>query len=195
VSGRPELPPPDESNRRLLDHVHPADWSNPEPRGRYELVVIGAGTAGLITAAVAAGLGARVALVERHLMGGDCLNVGCVPSKALIRSSRLVAEARRAAALGLPEVDDAAIDFGAAMERLRRVRARISAADAAARYRDELGVDVFLGEARFAGPDAVEVDGRRLHFKKAVIATGARAGAPPIDGLEEAGYLTNETLF
>jgi pyruvate/2-oxoglutarate dehydrogenase complex dihydrolipoamide dehydrogenase (E3) component len=195
VSGRPELPPPDESNRRLLDHVHPAGWSNPEPRGRYELVVIGAGTAGLITAAVAAGLGARVALVERHLMGGDCLNVGCVPSKALIRSSRLVAEARRAAALGLPEVDDAAIDFGAAMERLRRVRARISAADAAARYRDELGVDVFLGEARFAGPDAVEVDGRRLHFKKAVIATGARAGAPPIDGLEEAGYLTNETLF
>ncbi len=192
----PRILPPDEYNQTLLANVHPPDWKNPEPAGRYNLVVIGAGSAGLITSAVAAGIGARVALVERHLLGGDCLNVGCVPSKGLIRASRMVAESRRAAAeLGLPEPGDAAVDFGAAMRRMRRIRATISHEDAARRYRDELGVDVFLGEARFAGGDRVEVDGTPLRFKKAVIATGARPAAPPIPGLAEAGYRTNETLF
>src|SRR5215471_12087678 len=85
----PELFPPDAHNRELLSQGHPPDWVNPEPASRYNLVVIGGGTAGLVTAAGAAGLGAKVALVERHLLGGDCLNVGCVPSKALLRSSRI----------------------------------------------------------------------------------------------------------
>jgi pyruvate/2-oxoglutarate dehydrogenase complex dihydrolipoamide dehydrogenase (E3) component len=185
----------DEHDRSLLANVRPPDWRNPEPDGRYNLIVIGAGTAGLITAALAAALGARVALVERHLLGGDCLNVGCVPSKGVIRASRMLAEARRAAELGLPVPRDGNIDFGAAMTRMRRIRARISAEDAAARYRDELGVDVFLGEARFLGGDAIGVDEQTLRFAKAVIATGARPGAPPLPGLQEAGYLTNETLF
>ena len=185
----------DEHNRRLVSNVHPDDWRNPEPDGRYNLVVIGAGTAGLITAAVAAGLGARVALVERHLMGGDCLNVGCVPSKALIRASRVAAEARRSGDYGVKLTGTVEPDFAAVMERLRRTRAAISDDDSAERYTRELGVDVFLGEAKFTGGDAVEVGGTRLRFKKAVIATGARAVAPPIEGLEEAGYLTNETVF
>jgi pyruvate/2-oxoglutarate dehydrogenase complex dihydrolipoamide dehydrogenase (E3) component len=190
----PRIHPRDEYNETLLANVHPPDWKNPEPTGRYNLVVIGAGSAGLITAAVAAGLGARVALVERHLLGGDCLNVGCVPSKGLIRASRMVAESRRAAAeIGLPE--PVGIDFGAAMRRVRRVRATISLEDSARRYRDELGVEVFLGDARFSGGDAVEVDGKTLRFKKAVIATGARPVAPPLPGLADAGFLTNETLF
>jgi len=192
----PEIQPLDEWNRQLLANVRPPDWKNPEPSGRYNLVVVGAGSAGLITAAVAAGLGARVALVERNLLGGDCLNVGCVPSKGLIRASRMLAETRRAAAeLGLPAPADTAADFGAAMQRVRRVRATISHEDAARRYRDELGVEVFLGEARFTAGDTVEVDGTPLRFKKAVIATGGRPLAPPIPGLEEAGYLTNESLF
>jgi len=192
----PEAQPADAHDQELIDNVQPADWKNPEPAGRYNLVVIGAGSAGLITSAIAAGLGARVALVERHRMGGDCLNTGCVPSKSVIRASRMVAEARRASAeLGLDLPAGAEIDFGAAMERMRRIRARISAEDAAARYRDELGVDVFLGDARFAGRDAVRVDDARLHFKKAVIAAGARAAAPPVAGLAEAGYRTNETVF
>ena len=93
----PELRLDSASDRTLLETLRPADWTNPEPDGRYNLVVVGAGSAGLITAAVAAGLGARVALVERHLLGGDCLNVGCVPSKGVIRASRMVAEARKAA--------------------------------------------------------------------------------------------------
>ena len=186
--------PPDEFNRELVANVHPAGWVNPEPRGRYNLVVLGAGTAGLVTAAGAAGLGAKVALVERHLMGGDCLNVGCVPSKALIRASRAVADVREAGAFGVRVPAGVTADFPAAMKRMRRLRAGISPHDSASRFRD-LGVDVYFGTGQFTGPDALEVDGRSLRFKKAVIATGARASAPTIPGLAEAGYLTNETVF
>jgi pyruvate/2-oxoglutarate dehydrogenase complex dihydrolipoamide dehydrogenase (E3) component len=196
MTSLPEVSPRDAHNLTLVGNVHPADWKNPEPSGRYNLVVIGAGSAGLITAAIAAGLGAKVALVERHYLGGDCLNVGCVPSKGVIRASRMVAEARRAEKeIGLPLAAGAEADFAAAMERMRRVRAEISHEDAAARYRDELGVDVYLGSARFTGRDTVDVDGTTIRFAKAVIATGARAVALPIEGIEEAGYLTNETLF
>ena len=113
------LLPDDPSDRQLVAHVHPPDWVNPTPASRYNLVVVGAGTAGLVCAAGAAGLGARVALVERDLLGGDCLNVGCVPSKALLRSARAAAAVRDAGAFGVhvpPGVQD---DFPAVMERLR----------------------------------------------------------------------------
>ena len=191
----PKILPEDDANRELLANVHPADWVNPTPADRYNLVVVGAGTAGLIVASVAAGLGARVALVERHLMGGDCLNVGCVPSKSLIRSARAVGELRDADALGIRLGGPIDVDFAAVMERMRRVRSGISAHDSARRYQDELGIDVFLGDAHFVNGDAVEVGGVRLPYRKAVIASGARAAAPPIEGLEAAGYLTNETVF
>ncbi len=192
--GRPELIlPRDEHNRTLVANVHPAGWQNPEPAERYHLVVVGAGTAGLVTAAGAAGLGAKVALVERHLMGGDCLNVGCVPSKGIIRAARAWHEARHAHELGGPQATGDG-DFAVAMERMRRIRAGISHHDSARRF-SALGIDVFLGSGQLVASDAVEVAGRRLRFRKAVIATGARAAAPPIEGLEEAGYLTNETIF
>ncbi len=187
--------PADEHNATLVSNVHPPDWKNPEPAPRYNLVVIGAGTAGLVTAAGAAGLGAKVALVERHLMGGDCLNVGCVPSKCLIRSARVFGDIREAAALGVRVPAGPEGDFAAVMTRMRRLRARISRHDSAHRFQNELGVDVFLGEGRFTGTDTVEVDGRTLRFKRAVIATGARPAHPPVDGLAEAGFLTNETVF
>jgi pyruvate/2-oxoglutarate dehydrogenase complex dihydrolipoamide dehydrogenase (E3) component len=187
--------PGDVHDAALLANVAPEDWRNPEPAERYNLVVLGAGTAGLITAALGAGLGARVALVERHMMGGDCLNVGCVPSKGVIRESRRAHEARSAAGIGLPASRPEDVDFTAAMGRMRAKRARISEEDSAKRYQQELGVDVFRGEARFAGDDLVEVGGQKLRFKKAVIATGARAAAPPIDGLAETGFVDNETVF
>ena len=186
--------PADAHNARLLSNVHPPDWQNPTPASRYNLVVIGAGTAGLVTAAGAAGLGAKVALVEKHLLGGDCLNVGCVPSKAVIRSGRAVFDAREAGPFGVRVGKPVEIDFPAVMERMRKLRADLSTHDSAQRFAT-LGVDVFLGEARFAGPDTVEVAGQTLRFKRAVIATGARAVEPPIPGLAEAGYLTNETVF
>jgi pyruvate/2-oxoglutarate dehydrogenase complex dihydrolipoamide dehydrogenase (E3) component len=194
MSDRAAVEPWDAHNRTLVANVHPEDWTNPEPAGRYNLVVIGAGTAGLVTAAGAAGLGARVALVERGLMGGDCLNVGCVPSKSLIRAGRAVADMRGAGEYGVRVPPGASAEFGAVMDRMRRLRAKISRVDSAARFRD-LVVDVFFGAARFSGPDTVEVAGETLRFRKAVIATGARAAEPPIPGLAEAGYLTNETVF
>lgn len=178
----------------LVSNVHPPGWTNPRPLARYDLVVVGAGTAGLVSAAGAAGLGATVALVERGLMGGDCLNVGCVPSKALLRTARACADVHEAERLGLRLPAGAHVDFPAVMERMRRLRTEISLHDSAARFRD-LGVHVFLGTARFTGPEVVAVDGRELRFSKAVLATGARAAAPPIPGLAEAGYLTNETVF
>lgn len=190
------LEPLDEHNRKLLANVHPPSWTNPEPAPRYHLVVIGAGTAGLVSAAGAAGLGARVALIERHLMGGDCLNVGCVPSKGVIRAARAWQDAREARErFGGPAVDPASRgDFGAAMERMRRLRTGISVHDSAERFRG-LGVDVFLGEGRFTGPDTAEVGGKTLRFRRAVIATGGRASVPPVPGLPESGHLTNETVF
>ena len=187
--------PEDAYNQTLVANVHPRDWTNPEPAPSYNLVVLGGGTAGLITAAGAAGLGAKVALVEREHLGGDCLNVGCVPSKALLRAARAYADVRDAGQYGVEVPPGTRVNFPAVMERMRRLRSEISPNDSALRYRDELGVDVFLGEGRFVDSDSVEVDGRQLHFRRAVIATGARAMPLPIPGLAEAGYLTNETVF
>ena len=189
-----QLEPLGPSNQILQSNVHPLDWTNPTPTGRYNLVVIGAGTAGLVTAAGAAGLGARVAIIERGLMGGDCLNVGCVPSKAIISAGRAAAAVRHAHGFGVNGADGASVDFAAVMQRMRDLRARISPNDSAARFR-ALGIDVFFGQASFVDSNTIDVDGTRLQFKRAVIATGARAAAPPIPGLNEVDYLTNETLF
>jgi pyruvate/2-oxoglutarate dehydrogenase complex dihydrolipoamide dehydrogenase (E3) component len=177
-----------------LGHVHPSGWRNPQPADRYNLVVVGGGTAGLVAAHAAAGLGAKVALIESNLLGGDCLNVGCVPSKSIIRTSRLYAEMRAAEQYGAQVPVDIRIEFPLVMQRMRAIRARISRTDSVHRL-TAAGVDVFLGEARFIGTDVVTVDGANLRFKKALIATGARPDMPSIPGLAEAGYLTNETVF
>ncbi|MDE0357408.1 MAG: mercuric reductase [Gammaproteobacteria bacterium] len=193
--------PDDVHNRELVSHVHPSDWRNPEPRDRYHLVVVGAGTGGLVSAAIGAGLGAKVAMVERHLMGGDCLNFGCVPSKAVISSARRVHAASAASANGRPKSragpgagHGSASEFTAAMARMRRLRARISPVDGASRFAG-LGVDVFLGHGEFVGPDRLRVNGDELHFRRAVIATGARAALLPVPGLEGPNVYTNETIF
>ena len=168
---------PDELlQQRWRDSVFPADYRNPVPAPGYNLVVIGAGPAGLVTAIAAAGLGAKVALVERHAMGGDCLNVGCVPSKTLLAAA------------------SSGMSFAAAMSRVRAVRADIAPHDSVRRYADA-GVDVFLGTARFTGPKTVQVGESLLRGRKFVIATGARAAIPAIPGLAESDPLTNETVF
>ncbi len=190
----PQLQPYDTHNQKLAENVHPPDWKNPTPNGTYNLVVIGAGTAGLVTAAGAAGLGAKVALIERDLMGGDCLNVGCVPSKALISAARAIATSRDSKEFGVTIDGHVKVDFAAIMERMRRLRADISPHDSAQRFSD-LGIDVFIGEGKFVSSSEIEVDGQRLKFKKAVIATGARAAKLPIPGIDDVQPLTNETLF
>jgi pyruvate/2-oxoglutarate dehydrogenase complex dihydrolipoamide dehydrogenase (E3) component len=165
----------DAEDRALREQVRPSDWVNPPAAPRYHLVVLGGGTAGLVCAAGAAGLGARVALIEQHLLGGDCLNSGCVPSKSLLAAAQ-----------------QAPGDFPAAMQRLRRQRAQLAKHDSAERFRS-LGVDVFFGTGQFVGPDRVEVAGQTLRFRKAVIATGSRPQRPNIPGIES--YVTHEELF
>lgn len=187
------IAPSDEANIELVNRVHPPLWNNPQPASKYDLVVLGGGTAGLVSAMGAAGLGARVALVERHLLGGDCLNTGCVPSKAIIRSARVIGELKRAVALGVT-TGGVNVEFGAVMRRMRQRRAAIAVHDSAERLR-AAGVDLFFGGARFADDRTVEVDGQMLRFRRAVIATGGRPTAPPVRGLDSVPFLTNETIF
>jgi pyruvate/2-oxoglutarate dehydrogenase complex dihydrolipoamide dehydrogenase (E3) component len=181
---------PDDALDRL---VRPAGWQNPPSQGTYDFVVIGGGTAGLVNAVGAAGLGARVALVERDRLGGDCLNTGCVPSKAILRTARAIGELRHAGALGI-RVTGADIDFPAVMRRMRERRAALAVNDSAERL-SRLGVQVFFGDAAFTGAREIAVGSRTLRFTRAAIATGSRPAVPPIDGLSNIPYLTNETVF
>ena len=193
--GSINVPPMDEYNVKLVANAHPPTWQNPTPRGRYNLVVIGGGSAGLVAAAGAAGLGAKVALIERHLLGGDCLNVGCVPSKAVIRAAKALGEIARSGEFGIHIApDNVAVDFGEIMRRMRRIRAEISEHDSAQRFTD-LGIDVYLGDGRFTGAATFEVGGQTLTFKNALIATGSRPRTLPFPGIDEAGFLTNETVW
>ena len=190
----PSAAPQDALERERVACLHPPDWQNPAPRPCYDFVVVGGGTTGLVAAQAAARTGASVALVERHLLGGNCLNTGCIPSKALIRTSRLYAEMRDARRYGAQVPADIRVDFAAVMQRMRDIRARLgrtcSARDLAA-----AGVDVFFGLGHFSGPDALRVGGAQLRFRKALVATGARPDTPSIPGLVAAGYCTNASVF
>ncbi|MEO6898079.1 MAG: mercuric reductase [Caldimonas sp.] len=191
---QPPVLPWDAHNQKLVANVHPADWNNPTPAKRYNLVVIGGGTAGLVSAIGAAGLGAKVALLEKHFLGGDCLNVGCVPSKALLSAAHTAATVRDAGDFGVEVPDGTRVNFANVMERMRKLRSDIAPHDSAQRF-SALGIDVFLGQGRFLDSSTIAVGEAKLAFAKAVICTGARASAPPIDGLDTVPYLTNETLF
>jgi pyruvate/2-oxoglutarate dehydrogenase complex dihydrolipoamide dehydrogenase (E3) component len=178
----------------LRGSFDPQAWKNPRPADKYDLVVLGGGYAGILTALEAVRSGAKVALVERDRLGGVCLNAGCISSKAMIRTSRLYADVRNAKNYGAQMPADVHVDFACVMERMRRIRARIGRRRSAQELRSN-GIDVFFGEARFAGPRAVTAGGEILRFRRALIAAGARPAIPQIPGLFEAGFLTNETVF
>src|SRR5438552_2853869 len=178
----------------FLEDAPSAAWQNPQPLDKYNLAILGGGPAGMLAAYAAAAVGAKVALIERNLLGGTCLNTGCIPSKSILRTSQLYADMRRAESFGAQAATDIRVDFAAAMARMRGVRARIGRRNSAERL-SALGIDVYLGEARFTGPNTVAVDGMRLRFRKALIATGSRPLIPAIPGLAEAGYLTHENVF
>jgi len=186
--------PVDSNDIDLIKSVHPPRWKNPKPGGTYNLVVIGAGPAGLTAAREAASLGAKVALIERNLIGGACVNVGCIPSKSIIRTARLYADIRDAETFGGDTPKHVRVDFQRAMTRMRQIRQRIGRADAAETLASE-GIDLYFGEARFSGQDSILVAGQSLRFRKALVATGAHPTLPTIPGLAEAGYLSNETMF
>ena len=189
----PLVLPLDTHNQRLVDNVHPAGWETPVPASSYHLVVLGAGTAGLAAAVEAAALGAKVAVVEKHLIGGHRLHSGSVPSAAIQRAAGACRETRRAGELGVKASFEGA-DFAAAMERMRRVRAALSDQISAWRLR-ELGIDLFLGEGRFVDLETIAIADLRLHFRRALVATGARPAVPELPGLVEAGYVSIETVF
>ncbi len=160
---------------------------------QWDLIVVGGGTAGIVASRTAAGLGARVALVERAALGGDCLWTGCVPSKALIAAARQVSGTRRAAGFGVA-VGDPVVDFGAVMAHVQGAIAAIAPEDSAAAMRAG-GVQVLTGSARFTGPDTLDVNGRRLQFRRAIITTGAGPAVPPVPGLREATPLTSTSVW
>jgi pyruvate/2-oxoglutarate dehydrogenase complex dihydrolipoamide dehydrogenase (E3) component/uncharacterized membrane protein YdjX (TVP38/TMEM64 family) len=159
----------------------------------YNLIVIGAGSAGLVSSYIAAAVKAKVLLIERHKMGGDCLNTGCVPSKALIRTSRLLAEARESRKYGIARLD-ASFDFAQVMERVQSIIAKVEPHDSIARY-NSLGVEVLTGEAKLVSPWEVEVDGQRRSARSLILATGAKPLVPAIPGLDQVEFLTSDTLW
>jgi len=186
--------PVDAYERERVANTRPSAWRNPQPGGPYQLAIVGAGPAGMVAAELAASLGVRVALIERNAIGGVNLETGSVPSKTLIRTSRIYADMRDAQHYGASVPDSVNVDFAAAMERVRSIRARLSRNDSAQRLA-AAGVDVYFGEARFVTGNMLAVDGQRLGFRKALIATGARPHIPDIPGLAQAGYLTNDNVF
>lgn len=192
------LLPNNEYDNRLQQLVGPRDWQPPEPQRLYDLVVIGGGTAGLVAAAIAVGLGAKVALTESNLMGGDCLNYGCVPSKALLAVSHRLRYLRDADEYGMPATNGD-VDFGKVMQRLRKIRADIAHHDGAQRFTD-LGVDVFIGHGKFLDKETVhvEMEGgamRALQFKRCLIATGAHPTMLPIEGINDVAPMSNHDIF
>ena len=186
--------PLDEYNAALLDEVHPRTWRDPTPPDVYDLVVVGAGAGGLVSSKQAARRGARSCMVSEELAGGDCLNVGCVPSKALLRAARAIREVRRSAEYGVVLSEPPRVDFPGIMRRMRAKRAQIAPADSHAGT-TATGADVYQGRGRFTGPHTLEVNGQTLRFRKAVVATGGRALIPPIPGLADVPYVTNAQLF
>ena len=180
----------------FLENVRPPDWPVPDPPDCYAYIVIGGGPAGLLAAQLAAAMGARTALIERHWLGGESLNYGSVPTKVLHRAARLYADMQSAARYGVkPPADvDADADPLLVLARAKRVRTRLSRVRSAARLK-QLGVDIWFGNARFSGSDTIDVDGRTLRFRKALIATGSTPNPVTIPGLAEAGYIQASTIF
>jgi pyruvate/2-oxoglutarate dehydrogenase complex dihydrolipoamide dehydrogenase (E3) component len=178
----------------LIRRVRPEDWNNPRPREIYDLVVVGAGPAGIEAAQYARRLGLSVALVERNQIGGNSLNAGSIPSKTLIHSARLCAQIRDASEFAVSSPAELKLDFAALKARMMRVRARIAEYHAIDRLQHG-GVEIFFGDAQFSGPDTLALADTSLRFRKAIIATGARAHPPNFPGLDEIGYRTSTNIF
>lgn len=187
----------DAANCDLFDAVRPIKWVDPEVDGadKYDILVIGGGAGGLVTAAGSKGLGAKVCLIERGFLGGDCLNNGCVPSKAFLKSCNVAHNARTAAKYGVLIEGEIKINFPAIMTRMKEIRAEISENDSAQRFSTNMGVDLYLGHAKFTGKNTVEINGKEISFLKACIATGGRPRVPEIEGINDVQHYTSDSIW
>ena len=185
----------DEHNAELLDCVRPIRWQDPEPEPMYNMVAIGAGAGGLVTALGVAGVGGKSAICEKNLFGGDCLNTGCVPSKALISAAKHVHNVRQGSKYGITCAGEFKVDFQKVMESIRKKRATIGHHDACDRFIKDYGIDIFLGHAKFIDQNTIECNGKKLKFARAVIASGGRPYVPIIPGIENVYYYTSENIF
>jgi pyruvate/2-oxoglutarate dehydrogenase complex dihydrolipoamide dehydrogenase (E3) component len=193
-SDAPDKAKPDDEDV-FLRRVRPGSWKNPAPQAVYDFAIVGAGPAGIAAAEAATRLGARVALIERNRLGGNSLNAGSVPSKAILQTARVYAAMREAEEFGAPMPTHSQLEFGKVMERMRRIRTRIAEHHSIEKLA-ACGIDVFFGNARFESADAVLAGDARLRFKKALVATGARPKPPAkIPGLDDVGYHTSSTIF
>ena len=188
----PKLPN-DKFNRKLLKEVFPKGWKNPKAAHLYDLVVVGAGPGGMTAAVLASHYNLKIALIEKHHMGGECLNVGCIPSKAFLRSSRTVNEFLHAKEMGI-NVKEWSVDFSKVMQRVRELRSSVGRFDDVTNFQ-KMGIGVFLGNGEFIGSEELKVDNQKLRFKKAILATGTQPAVLDIPGLKETGFLTNQTVF
>lgn len=185
----------DPLNLELLDCVRPVRWSDPVPEsGKYNLIAIGAGAGGLVSALGCAGVGGKVAIFEKAMFGGDCLNTGCVPSKAFIKAAKMAHIVKNSAQYGIStgQVD---VDFGKVMESVRRKRTHIGHHDAVERFIRIYGIDCFLGEAKFLDKETVECNGKKIKFARAVVATGGRPRQLTCPGIESVKTYTSENIF
>jgi pyruvate/2-oxoglutarate dehydrogenase complex dihydrolipoamide dehydrogenase (E3) component len=188
------IPSQNEYNQKIREDIFPSKWNNPTTEKTYDLLIIGAGPGGMTAATVARSLNASVALVEKEHFGGECLSYGCIPSKALLRSSRLAGEMQHAKELGLEIGSEWKVNFSEVMQRVHRLQSVISPHDSAQHFK-ELGIDIFLGEGHFIGSNKLEVRGQAISFKKAIIITGTHPLLLNLPGLDEADYLTNQSIF
>jgi pyruvate/2-oxoglutarate dehydrogenase complex dihydrolipoamide dehydrogenase (E3) component len=161
----------DQFNIEMYDNVRPVKWNDPE-EGKYDLLCIGAGAGGLVSAAGAASIGAKACMIERGFIGGDCLVTGCVPSKAFIKAASVANYVKNCEQFGVRIEGEIKIDFATLMDRMKKIRAQISHHDAATNWTNKYGIDIFLGQAKFIDRNTVEVNGKKLTFTKACIASG-----------------------
>ncbi|CAI2361352.1 unnamed protein product [Moneuplotes crassus] len=185
----------DKHNREVLDNCRPLNWTNPSSDVKYDMVAIGGGAGGLVSSITAAVSGAKSAIIERNLMGGDCLNTGCVPSKAFIKAAKVAHTCRNASKFGVMFEGEMKIDFARVMERMREVRAEIAEHDSVYKFAKKYGIDMYLGDAKFLNEGEIDVNGQTLKFEKCSIATGGHPYVPDIEGLSDFPYLTSENVF
>lgn len=181
-------------NAELLDEVRPLRWTDPTPEGVYNIVAIGAGAGGLVSALGCAGVGGKSAICEKGYFGGDCLNTGCVPSKAFIKAAKAAHSVKSASKYGIT-VDGFKIDFEAVMRSVREKRAHIGHHDSVYRFIKTYGVDIYLGTAQFTSKNTIMINGKELKFAKAVVATGGRPRVPKIPGIDKVRFFTSENVF